>query len=68
MTTALTKQQRAVLAAIPRWEVCSPVQLAERIGTSKEGAATTASSLVRKGLLHRVTYGGHVRYGHGVTP
>lgn len=60
--SALTRQQAVALAAINRLRVVSPVELGELLQTAPEGAAATASSLVRRGLARRVREGGHVRY------
>ena len=59
--TGLSKKQRAALDAIaaqPR----DPAALALLLDTSKEGAAATASSLVRRGLVRRERRAGRVSY------
>jgi hypothetical protein len=65
----LTPRQRQVLDAIDNdtasmGEV-SVERLALLLDTSTHGAAATASSLVRRGVLHRRTRGGHVFYAKG---
>lgn len=61
---ALTSNQRACLASFQRTKtsLVGPDTLATFIDTSREGAAATASSLVRRGYLERVRVRGHVYY------
>jgi len=60
---ALTKQQRACLAVLDNAiGPLSVTDLAEAIGAPPEGAAATASSLVRRRLVERTRAGGHVFY------
>jgi hypothetical protein len=65
----LTPRQRLILDAIDgdrasMGEV-SVERLAELLQTSTHGAAASASSLVRRGVLHRRTRDGHVFYAKG---
>lgn len=57
----LTKQQLAAVDAL-RQGPKAPPELAVALDTTPEGAAATASSLVRKGLVARQRERGHVRY------
>ncbi len=50
----LTPRQREALAVMADCGHYSPARLANALDTSKEGAAMTASSLVRKGHAERV--------------
>lgn len=59
---ALTRPQAVALAELRRKHIASPAELAEVLQTTKEGAAATASSLVRRGLAERVRDGGRVLY------
>lgn len=54
MTDKLTDQQRACLDVLSHAVALKPSTLAAALGTSPEGAAKTASSLVRRGLASRV--------------
>lgn len=65
MTAArLTDKQTAALAVLASWAPfgATPGDLAEATATSNEGAAATASSLVRRGLAVRYHGAGHVAY------
>lgn len=57
---ALSKRQRDTLAAIRQRPRSAP-ELAAILGTSAEGAAQTASSLVRRGKVERIA-GNPVRW------
>lgn len=57
----MTAQQLEALAILREHPPLTPAELAELLGTSPEGAAKTASSLVRRGLVRRTREGG-VRY------
>lgn len=60
----LSTKQRAALAHLSEVAPApvSPLRLARVLSTSPEGAAATASSLVRRGLASRVRYLGSVHY------
>lgn len=60
----LTVQQSSCLAllAYAGADALSPDALAFVLDTSSQGAAATASSLVRRGLASRVRVDKHVRY------
>src|SRR6185437_7015597 len=58
----MTKREHAVLDALMKYGAATPAELGQRSGTSPEGAARTAASLVRKGLVNRYKPGGRVRY------
>lgn len=62
----LSAQQKACLATLQasgkRRQAFSPGMLATLLDTSKEGAAATASSLVRRGLAERAKDSGRVYY------
>lgn len=64
MATPLSPQQRKALECIKtmRDHGVGPRGLGRVLETSPEGAAATASSLVRRGLAQRIRVGGHVRY------
>jgi DNA-binding MarR family transcriptional regulator len=66
-TNAMTHQQRRALAVLrERGQPISVDELAEQLGCPRTGAAATASSLIRRGLVERTfTYVGgsrHVMY------
>jgi hypothetical protein len=59
----MTKQQRRALEILTSWPQTMDVPtLAHQLGTSPQGAARTASSLVGQGLAYRVHIDGKVHY------
>lgn len=58
----LTPAQRRALVALADAGEHTPQRLAAALGTSKEGAAVTASSLVRRGHALRLRDRGRVVY------
>jgi len=59
----MTKQQRRALEILTSWPQTMDVPtLAHQLGTSPQGAARTASSLVGQGLAYRVQIDGKVHY------
>lgn len=58
----LTRQQRGALVYIQLYGPLSSPNLALRLETTAQGAAATASSLVRRGLAERIKVGGRVHY------
>lgn len=60
---SLSKKQTKALGLIEAAKgYVSPEELAEALETSPEGAAATASSLVRRHLAQRARINGHVFY------
>lgn len=59
---ALTLKQRTAMRALDWYRVMTPEELSLFLHTSPEGAAKTASSLVRRGLARRVSRQRHVAY------
>jgi len=60
----VTARQRAAIEALRAADVpLSPLALGVAIGTSSEGAARTASSLIRHGFVVRTRRNGGVAYG-----
>jgi hypothetical protein len=56
-----TRQQQHALKVL-RLGWVTPGELARHLNGSPEGAAATASSLVRRGVADRIVYRGHVHY------
>jgi DNA-binding MarR family transcriptional regulator len=56
-----TKQRQAI-AHLQEHPHLTPAELGELLGTSPEGAAATASSLVRRGVAVRVRFANRVAY------
>lgn len=64
-TAPLTKRQRACLDLLRAVKLdlgLNPPALGQLLGTSSQGAAATASSLVARGLVERYEAQGHVFY------
>lgn len=64
MARSLSPKQRKALECVRamRDHGVGPQGLARVLETSPQGAAATASSLVRRGLAQRIRVAGHVRY------
>lgn len=60
--SALSAQQRCALEYIQAWPGTNPSRVAAFCRMSPERAAMTVGSLVRRGLVSRLTVAGFVQY------